>query len=81
MKYLLIDKLDNICGTTHTDKIENARHYFMERKRIDEANFDKLWRVMSEKEYDIAFRSSLQNRQIEWWKDDENYLDIDKYEE
>ena len=44
MKYLLVDTLDNIIGTTHTDKIESAKHYFMEIKRIDEANFDKLWR-------------------------------------
>ena len=81
MKYLLVDKLDNIVGTTHTDKIESAKHYFMEIKRIDEANFDKLWRVMSEEKYNTTFKSSLHNRQIEWWKDDENHLDIDKYEE
>ena len=37
MKYLLVDKLDNIVGTTHTDKIESAKHYFMQRKRIDES--------------------------------------------
>tara|TARA_R100000005_G_C4943195_1_gene166837 strand:- start:192 stop:434 length:243 start_codon:yes stop_codon:yes gene_type:complete len=75
MKYLLVDKLDNICGTTHTDKLENAKHYFMGRKRIDEANFDSLWRVMSEKEYDTTFRSSLHNRQIEWWKEDKEITD------
>ena len=81
MKYLLVDKLDNICGTTHSDKIENAKHYFMERKRIDKANFDKLWKVMSEEKYDTTFKSSLHNRQVERWKDHESYLDIDKYEE
>ena len=53
----------------------------MERKRIDKANFDKLWKVMSEEKYDTTFKSSLHNRQVEWWKDDESYLDIDKYEE
>ena len=77
MKYLLVDKLDNICGTTHSDKIENAKHYFLERKRIDKANFDKLWKVMSEEKYDTTFKSSLHNRQIEWCKEDD-YLDIDK---
>ena len=75
MKYLLVDKLDNICGTTHSDKIENAKHYFMERKRIDKANFDKLWKVMSEEKYDTTFKSSLHNRQVEWWKEDKDIVD------
>ena len=38
MKYLLVDKLDNIVGTTHTDKIESAKHYFMEKNIIQHLN-------------------------------------------
>ena len=45
--------------------------------------FEKLWKVMSELEYDSIFKASLQNRQMgnrkyEWWKDEESYLDIEK---
>jgi len=47
-------------------------------KRLKGKEFDKLWKVMSKEKYDMQFKLSLQNRQIEWWKDDESYLDIDK---
>ena len=47
-------------------------------KRLKGKEFDNLWRVMSEEKYNLQFKASLQNRQIEWWKDDESYLDIDK---
>ena len=33
---------------------------------------------MSEKEYNSQLTASLQNKQYEWWKDDEDWLDIDK---
>jgi hypothetical protein len=78
MKYILVDKLDNICGRVNSDKIENAKHYFIGRKKIDESNFDNLWKVMTEEQYEAIQRASLQNKQYEWWKDEESYLDIDK---
>ena len=37
-------------------------------------DFDKLWKVMTEQDYDNQLKSSLQNRQIEWWKEEESYL-------
>ena len=45
--------------------------------------FDKLWRVMAQEEYDFYFKVSLQNRQMdkrkyEWWKDEHINPDIDK---
>ena len=52
--------------------------YFVGRKRIEESSFDKLWKVMSDEEYESVFRATLQNKQYEWWKDEESYLDIDK---
>jgi hypothetical protein len=55
--------------------------YFMGRKQLeDEKEFDKLWKVMSEQTYD-AFRresSSSSNSNSEWWKDKDNYIDIDR---
>jgi len=42
-------------------------------------DFDKLWKVMTEQEYDNQFKATLQNqRKYEWWKEEESYLDIDK---
>mgnify|MGYP006260344703 FL=1 len=52
--------------------------YFVGRKRMEESSFDKLWKVMSDEEYESVFRATLQNKQYEWWKDDQSYLDIDK---
>ena len=52
-------------------------------KKLDEKEFDKLWKVMSQEQWDLRFKTTLQNRQnekrkYEWWKDDESYLDIDR---
>jgi hypothetical protein len=48
-------------------------------KQMEEKEFDKLWKVMSEQYYntqkDLANR---EGKQYEWWKDDEGWLDIDK---
>ena len=62
--------------------VNGAKTYFIGRKRIEEQSFDKLWRVMSESEYNIHFKNNLQNRQMdkmkyEWWKEEETYLDAD----
>jgi len=48
------------------------------KKMPKDKDFDKLWRVMSEKQYDEKFKASLQNRQIEWWKEEGDYLDVEK---
>ena len=33
-------------------------------------DFHKLWKVMTKREYDVTFKSTLQNRQVEWWKEE-----------
>ena len=81
MKYVLVDKGDNIIENVDLESevgVSGARTYFLKSKGIDRKEFDNMWKVMSQNQYDIQFKSTLQNRQIEWWKDDENYLDIDK---
>ena len=80
---MLVDKYDNI--TTSVDLASNvglsgARTYFVGIKRIDEEEFDKLWRVMSEENYHIQFKASLQNRQMDklkykWWEEDKAIVD------
>ena len=48
-------------------------------KQMEEPEFDKLWKVMSEQHYDTQRDlANRQGKQYEWWKDDEGWLDIDK---
>ena len=87
MKYVLVNKFDEI-----VDKVElngnvgktGATTYFQGVKKMpNNSEFNKLWKVMSELEYESIFKTSLQNRQMgtrkfEWWKDEESYLDVEK---
>ena len=82
MKYVLVNKLDEIVDTVELAGNlgkTGATTYFQGMKKMpDQEDFHKLWKVMTKREYDVTFKSTLQNRQVEWWKDDEKYLDIDK---
>lgn len=74
----MVDKYDNI--TTSVDLASNvglsgAKTYFVGIKQIDEKEFDKLWKVMSERDYDLQFKASLQNRQYKWWEEDKAIVD------
>ena len=83
--FVLVNKLDEIVDKVNIGDVgkNGARTYFMGRKQLNEKEFDKLWKVMTEEEYDLQFKATLQDRQLgkrkyEWWKDDEGWLDIDK---
>ena len=79
MKYVLVNKFDEI-----VDKVDlagnvgktGATTYFQGVKKMpNREDFLKLWKVMSEKEYDLLFKATLQNRQMdkmkyEWWKEE-----------
>tara|TARA_R100000995_G_C3455476_1_gene110340 strand:- start:97 stop:342 length:246 start_codon:yes stop_codon:yes gene_type:complete len=81
MRWVLVNNVDEIVDTCEIASgvgVSGAKTYFMGIKRLKGKEFDKLWKVMSKEKYDMQFKLSLQNRQIEWWKDDESYLDIDK---
>ena len=85
MKYVLVNKFDEIVDTVempeynrdarHTNH-EDVRNYFQGVKKMpNREDFLKLWKVMSEKEYDLQFKATLQNRQMdkmkyEWWKEE-----------
>ena len=83
MKYLLVDKLDNIATSVELASnvgLSGAKTYFVGIKQIEEKEFDKLWKVMSDENYHIQFRASLQNRQNEklkykWWEEDKAITD------
>ena len=81
MKYVLIDNYDNICGTIDSVTSGGAEHYFMRRKKMEKEDFDKIWTVVSYsyyKEQVEAFTRKPSSEQIEWWKEEEGYLDLDK---
>tara|TARA_R100001015_G_C4524949_1_gene92917 strand:- start:78 stop:326 length:249 start_codon:yes stop_codon:yes gene_type:complete len=82
MKWVLIDKHDNIIDKAELHSSygsKAAKMYFLGRKQIEEKEFDKLWKVMSENHYDSQKDlANRENKQYEWWKDDQSYLDIDK---
>ena len=81
MKYVLVNKFDEIVSTV--DLAGNvgktgATTYFQGVKQMpNRKDFDKLWKVMSELEYNSIFKSSLQNRQVEWWKEEPSGPDKD----
>tara|TARA_E500000331_G_C17086545_1_gene639210 strand:- start:598 stop:849 length:252 start_codon:yes stop_codon:yes gene_type:complete len=82
MKYVLVNKLDEIVTKVELQKtstISEAITYFQGIKKMsDTIEFNKLWKVMTENDYDMKFKSSLQNRQVEWWKEEDSYLDGEK---
>ena len=74
--YEVIDKIDSVTPG-------GAKHYFMKRKRMtDEKSFDKLWKVIPKKEYDLnqeAFQRKPSSHPgvIEWWKEEPTNPDIE----
>ena len=82
MKWVLVNKAAEIvskCEIASGVGITGAKTYFMGVKRMEESEFDKLWKVMSEQHYDTQRDlANRQGKQYEWWKDDQSYLDIDK---
>ena len=82
MQFYLVNKLDEIIDRVDLGDVgvNGARTYFIGRKQIDAAEFDKLWRVMTKEQYDTNFKNNLQNRQMgnmkyEWWKEDQGETD------
>tara|TARA_B100001094_G_C18131843_1_gene772718 strand:+ start:1055 stop:1321 length:267 start_codon:yes stop_codon:yes gene_type:complete len=87
MKYVLVDKNDEIVSAVDLpDTAGNigAHTYFKGVKQMpDDVEFDKLWKVMTNDDYELNFKNNLQNRQMgkmkyEWWKDiGENGSELD----
>ena len=81
MKFVLVNKYDEIVSRVNLGEVgvNGAKTYFKGMKKMPEdKDFDKLWKVMTEQEYDNKFKDSLQNKQYEWWKGEESYLDVEK---
>jgi hypothetical protein len=85
MKYVLIDRGDNIVDRVDLSSgvgVNGAKTYFVGRKQIPYENFEQLWKVMTEDDYnkELEIHTRKLPSQIEWWKDEPTYLDIDKDE-
>jgi len=85
MKFVLVESSTaNIVSRIESNDVGEAENYFRGVKNMPEdKDFKRLWKVMSEKDYDSQRDLSLRQsgghtRQYEWWRDDESYLDIDK---
>ena len=81
MEFVLVDKYDNINNRAEMSEGVDAKDYFMKIKKIDEEGFDKVWKVMTMDQYDRIMNQSLKNnssRHIEWWKEEDGILDIEK---
>ena len=81
MEFVLVDKYDNINNRAEISEGVDAKDYFMKIKQINEESFDQLWKVMTMADYDRIQHQSLRNnggRQIEWWKEEGDYLDLEK---
>ena len=81
MKFVLVDKLDNITDRGDFSNKKEANNHFISRKQIEEGKFNKLWKVMTEEHYDT--QKELAQRQgswvqYEWWKEEDAYLDGEK---
>ena len=81
MKWVLINKSDEVVDTCEIASgvgVSGAKTYFRKRKQIDEESFDKLWKVMSQEQYQRQLElSNREGKQYQWWKDEESYLDIE----
>ena len=79
MKYVLVDKIDNIVDRVELGSevgISGAKTFFIGRKKIDEKEFDNIWKVMSEEDYNIQSKlANRRNKQYEWWKEDKEITD------
>ena len=74
MKYVLVDKNDNINTTVDLASdvgVNGARTYFVGIKQIPYERFIQLWKVMTENEFHV--RQS--KKPIEWWIEDKEITD------
>ena len=77
MKYVLIDRGDNVVDKIDlSGELSDAKEFFLKRKKIEIKEFNNLWKVMTEEQYDTQRDlSNRQNKQYEWWREDKAIVD------
>ena len=82
MKFVLINSAGEVEDKVDAITPGGAEYYFMERKKMyDQKKFYSVWSIKTKKEYDLnemAFRRKPSSESIEWWKEEDSYLDMDK---
>jgi hypothetical protein len=85
VKYLLIrkDSSYEIVWSVNLSSnvgINGAKTYFQGVKQMsDRTEFDKLWKVMTQKEYDDNYTRITSSKPIRWWKDIGESSDLDEW--
>ena len=85
MKYVLVNRQDEIEWSQELASnigISGAKTYFRGMKRIDEKSFDRLWKVMTQSDYDRNYEASLRtpsSEHIRWWEDIGEKSDLDEW--
>ena len=77
MKYVLVDQEDDIVDRVELTSdigLSGARTFFVGRKQIDEKEFNKLWRVMTEESY-VWLKKHTREHNYEEFGD---WLDVEK---
>ena len=77
MKYVLVDKAGNINITVELSSgvgVSGARTYFVGIKKLKEKNFDEIWRVMRESDYNSEKLQSYPGY-IKWWEEEKEITD------
>ena len=78
MKYVLVDKGDNIVSTVELQwdvGVSGARTYFLGVKKIGKKEFDNLWKVMTETDYR---RIKANNETYREYEEFGSWLDVEK---
>ena len=79
MKYVLVDKYDNIVTAKELGSdvgVSGAKTYFMKIKKLDEKTFDSLWRVMTRDRYHEISESFL--RKPSSFEEFGDWMDVEK---
>ena len=86
MKYLLVNRSDEIVFKVDLAGdvgINGAKTYFLGMKQMsDREQFDKLWKVMTQSDYDRNYEASLRtpsSEHIRWWEDIGEKSDLDEW--
>ena len=83
MKYVLISRhTKEVVWRTDIASdvgISGARTYFIGVKQTGPEEFDKLWEVITQKEYDDNHTRITSSKPIRWWKDIGESSNLDEW--
>jgi hypothetical protein len=80
MKYILVDNFGNRVAKVILDNkigIDGARDYFKRIKKLDDKEFDNLWRTMEESKYNRRFETGIRSphKDARWYEEEKAITD------